>query len=92
MGDLHEYNEGPLSLLKECVMNHTMVIIDIGGKGDKKLIAKVISFDHKFNMILCDVVEEWTEKRGRVLEHKKRYLPNLFLPGHNVRVIVKVTD
>ena len=66
MGDLNEYNEGPLSLLREYVKNHTKVIIDIGGKGDKKLIAKVISFDHRFNMILCDVVEEWTEKRGRV--------------------------
>ena len=92
MSDLNEYNEGPLSLLKECVENHTKVIIDIGGKGDKKLIAKVISFDHKFNMILCDVVEEWTEKRGRVLVHRERYLSKLFLPGHNVRVIVKVTD
>ena len=91
MGDLNEYNEGPPSLLKECVMNHTKVIIDIGGKGDKKLIAKVISFDHTFNMVLCDVVEEWTEKRGRVLEHKQRYISKMFLPGHNVRVIVKVT-
>ena len=92
MSDLNEYNEGPLSLLKECLETHTKVVIDIGGKGDKKLIAKVISFDHKFNMILCEVVEEWTEKRGRVLEHKERYLSKLFLPGHNVRVIVKVTD
>ena len=69
----------------------TKVIIDIGGKGDKKLIARVISFDHTFNMILCDVVEEWTEKRGRVLEHKQRYISKMFLPGHNVRIIVKVT-
>ena len=92
MSDLNEFNEGPLSMLKECVETLNKVIIDIGGKGDKKLIARVISFDHTFNMILCDVVEEWTERRGRVLEHKKRYLSNLFLPGHNVRVIVKVTD
>ena len=92
MGDLNEYNEGPLSLLKEYVMNHTKVIIDIGGKGDKKLIAKVISFDHRFNMILCDVVEEWTERRGSVIEHRKRNISKMFLPGHNVRVIVKVTE
>ena len=89
MGDPNEYNDGPLSLLKECVMNHTKVLIDIG---NKKLIAKVISFDHHFNMVLCDVVEEWTEKRGRVLEHKERYISKMFLPGHNVRVIVRVTN
>ena len=92
MGDLNDNNDGPLSLLKECVMNHTKVIIDIGGRGNKKLIAKVISFDEHFNMVLCDVLEEWTEKRGRVLEHKERYISKMFLPGHNVRVIVKLTN
>ena len=92
MGDLNEYNDGPLSLLKECVMNHTKVLIDIEGRGNKKLIAKVISFDHHFNMVLCDVVEEWTEKRGRVLEHKERYISKMFLPGHNVKIIVKLAN
>ena len=79
-------------MLRECVEDKTKVIIDIGGKGDKKLIAQVISFDHRFNMILCDVVEEWTERRGRVIEHRKRNISKMFLPGHNVRVIVKVTN
>ena len=92
MSDLNEYQEGPLSMLRECVEDKTKVIIDIGGKGDKKLIAQVVSFDHRFNMILCDIVEEWTERRGRVIEHRKRNISKMFLPGHNVRVIVKVTD
>ena len=87
-----EYNEGPLSLLKECVMNHTKVLIDIEGRGNKKLIAKVISFDHHFNMVLTDVVEKWTEKKGGVLEHKERYISKVILPGHNVRIIVKLTN
>ena len=71
MSDQNEYQEGPLSMLRECVENKTKVIIDIGGKGDKKLIAQVVSFDHRFNMILKDIVEEWVEKRGRVRIHKK---------------------
>ena len=92
MGDLNEYNDGPLSLLTECVMNHTKILIDIEGRGNKKLIAKVSSLDQHFNMVLCDVLEEWTEKRGRALEHKERYISKMFLPGHNVRVIVKLTN
>ena len=92
MNDLTEFNEGPLSLLRECVEDKTKVIIDIGGKGDKKLIARVVSFDHRFNMILCDIVEEWTERRGRVIEHRKRNISKIFLSGHNVRLIVKVTN
>ena len=64
------YLPAPKDLLTECVMNHTKILIDIGGRGNKKLIAKVISFDHHFNMVLTNVVEKWTEKRGGVLEHK----------------------
>ena len=92
MGDLNEYNDGPLSLLKECVMNHTKVLIDIEGRGNKKLIAKVISFDHHFNMVLTDVVEKWTETRRGILENKERYISKMFLPGHNVKIIVKLIN
>ena len=92
MNDLQEYQEGPLSMLRECVENSTKVIIDIGGKGDKKLIAQVVSFDHRFNMILRDIVEEWNERRGRETIHRKRNIAKMFLPGHSVRIIDKVTD
>ena len=79
-------------MLRECVENSTKVIIDIGGKGDKKLIAQVVSFDHRFNMILKDVVEEWNERRGRETIHRKRNIAKMFLPGHSVKIIVKVTE
>ena len=79
-------------MLRECVENKTKVIIDIGGKGNKKLIAEVVSFDHRFNMILRDIVEEWVERRGRVRIHRKRNIEKMFLPGHSVRIIVKVTN
>ena len=92
MGNLNEYNDGPLSLLTECLMNHTKVLIDIEGRGNKKLIAKVISFDHHFNMVLTDVVEKWTETRRGIVEIKERYISKMFLPGHNVRIIVKLTN
>ena len=79
-------------MLRECVENENKVIIDIGGKGDKKLIAHVVSFDHRFNMILRDIVEEWVERRGRVRIHRKRNIEKMFLPGHSVKIIVKVTE
>ena len=92
MSDLQDYQEGPLSMLKDCVENGTKIIIDIKGEGNKKLIAKVVSFDHRFNMILKDIVEEWVEKRGRVRIHKKRNIEKIFLPGNSVKIIVKVTE
>ena len=92
MEDLSDFTEGPLKLLTDSVMNHTKILLDIEGRGNRRIIAKIIRFDRHFNMVLTDVVEKWTEKRGRVLEHKERYLSKMFLPGHNVRVIVKVTD
>ena len=79
-------------MLRKCVENNTKVIIDIGGKGDKKLIAQVVSFDHRFNMILRDIVEEWNERRGRETIYRKRNIAKMFLPGHSVKIIVKVTE
>ena len=89
---MEDFTEGPLKLLTDSVMNHTKILIDIEGRGNRRIIAKVIGFDRHFNMVLTDVVEKWTEKRGRVLEHKERYISKMFLPGHNLRVLVKVTN
>ena len=92
MSNQQEYQEGPLGMLRECVENRNKVIIDIGGRGNKKLIAQVVNFDHRFNMVLRDLVEEWIERRGRVTIHRQRYIAQMFLPGHAVKIIVKVTE
>ena len=73
-------------------MNHTKILIDIEGRGNRRIIAKVIGFDRHFNMVLTDVVEKWTETRRGILEIKERYISKMFLPGHNVRIIVKLTN
>ena len=90
MGDLNEYNDGPLSLLTECVMNHTKVLIDIEGKGNRRLIAQVIGFDRHFNMVLTNVKEMWSETRRGILENKGSYISKIFLLGHNGKIIVKL--
>ena len=90
MEDLREYTEGPLKLLTESVMNYNKILIDI--EGNRRLIANVIGFDSHFNMVLTNVKEKWSEKCGRrgILVDKERYLAKMFLPGHNVKVIVKL--
>ena len=57
MSNEHECQEGPLGMLRQCVENRNKVIIDIGGRNQKKLIAQVVSFDNRFNMVLKDIVE-----------------------------------
>ena len=68
MEDLRDLTEGPLKLLTKSVMNYTKVLIDIEGKGNRRLIAHVIGFDCHFNMVLTNVKEMWTET-----ENKERY-------------------
>ena len=89
MEDLREFTTGPLKILTESVMNYTQILIDI--EGNRRLIAHIISFDSHFNMVLTNVKEMWTEtRRGGILENKERYIAKMFLPGHNVKIIVKL--
>ena len=89
---MEDFTEGPLKLLTDSVMNHTKILIDIEGRGNRRIIAKVIGFDRHFNLVLTDVVEKWTETRRGIVEIKERYIPKMFLPGHNVKIIVKLTN
>ena len=89
MEDLSDFTTGPLKLLTESVMNYAQILIDI--EGNRRLIAHVIGFDCHFNMVLTDVKERWTETRRGILENKERYISKMFLPGHNVKIIVKLT-
>ena len=88
MEDLSDFTTGPLKLLTESVMNYTQILIDI--EGNRRLIAHVIGFDSHFNMVLTNVKEMWSETRRGILENKERYIAKMFLPGHNVKIIVKL--
>ena len=90
MEGLREYTEGPLKLLTDNVMNYNKILIDI--KGNRRVIANVIGFDSHFNIVLTNVKEKWSEKCGRkgILVEKERYLAKMFLPGHNITIIVKL--
>ena len=90
MSNDQECQEGPLGMLRQCVENRNKVIIDIGN--NKKLIAQVVSYDNRFNMVLRDIIEEWIERDGRTTRHRQRYIGQMFLPGHSIRIIIKVTD
>ena len=90
MSNLQAYQEGPLSMLKDCVENRHKVIIDIGS--NKKLIAYIVDFDYRFNMVLRDIIETWSERRGRVTIQRQRYIAQMYLPGHSVRIVVKIPE
>ena len=87
MEDLSDFTIGPLKLLTESVKNNNRILIDI--EGNKRLIAHVIGFDSHFNMVLTNVKEVWSETRRGVIEKKERHIAKMFLPGHNVKIIVK---
>ena len=90
MEDLKEYTEGPLKLLTESLINYNMILIDI--EDNRRIIANIIGFDSHFYMVLTNVKKEWSVKYGRrgILVNKERYLAKMFLPGHNVKIIVKL--
>ena len=90
MVDIREYKEGPLKLLTDSVMNQNKILIDVGS--NRRIIANIIGFDSNFNMVLTNIKEKWSEKcsRRRIWVQKERYLAKMFLPGHNVRIIVKL--
>ena len=88
MEDLREFTTGPLKILAESVMNYTQILIDI--EGNWRLIAHVIGFNSHFNIVLTSVKELWSETRRGILENKERYISKMFLPGHNVKIIVKL--
>ena len=87
MEDLSDFTTGPLKLLTESVKNNTQILIDI--EGNRRLIAHVICFDSHFNTVLINMKEMWSETRRGILENKERYIAKMFLPGHNVKIIVK---
>ena len=87
MEDLSDFTKGPLKILTESVKNNTQILIDC--EGNRRLIGHVRGFDSSFNMVLTDVKEMWSETRRGILENKERYIAKMFLPGHNVKIIVK---
>ena len=90
MADIRDYQEGPLKLLTDSVYNQNKILIDVGSR--RKIIANIIGFDSNFYMILTNIKEKWSEKcsKRRIWIRKERYLARMFLPGHNVGIVVKL--
>lgn len=82
-----EFKHGPLSLINDSVVSKTPVIISL--RNNHKIIARVKAFDRHCNMVLENVKELWTEKRGNKAENKERFISKLFLRGDSVIVVLK---
>ncbi|KAF8821785.1 small nuclear ribonucleoprotein [Cardiosporidium cionae] len=84
---------GPLSVLGECVRDNAQVLINC--RNNRKLLARVKSFDRHCNMVLTDVREMWTEtsrgggKKKQKHVNKDRYISKLFLRGDAVVIVLR---
>ncbi|GAV54114.1 hypothetical protein ZYGR_0AK06160 [Zygosaccharomyces rouxii] len=82
-----EFKHGPLSLINDSVISKNPVIISL--RNNHKIIARVKAFDRHCNMILENVKELWTEKKGKRVVNKERFISKLFLRGDSVIVVLK---
>lgn len=82
-----EFKHGPLSLINDSVLSKVPVIISL--RNNHKIIARVKAFDRHCNMVLENVKELWTEKKGKKIVNRERFISKLFLRGDSVIVILK---
>ncbi|AET38622.1 mRNA splicing protein SMD2 Ecym_3115 [Eremothecium cymbalariae DBVPG len=82
-----EFKHGPMSLLHDAMTSRSPVIISL--RNNHKIIARIKSFDRHCNMVLENVKELWTEKEGKKLTNKERFISKLFLRGDSVIVVLK---
>ncbi|CCF55933.1 hypothetical protein KAFR_0A04970 [Kazachstania africana CBS 2517] len=82
-----EFKHGPLSLINDSVLTRRPVIISL--RNNHKIIARVKAFDRHCNMVLENVKELWTEKKGKSLVNRERFISKLFLRGDSVIVVLK---
>ncbi|EEA06074.1 LSM domain-containing protein [Cryptosporidium muris RN66] len=90
-------NEGPLSLLSECVRTNTQILVNC--RNNRKILGRVKAFDRHCNLLLTDVREIWTEavktnssqkkKSSNRFINKDRFISKLFVRGDSVILILK---
>lgn len=82
-----EFKHGPMSLINDAMVTRTPVIISL--RNNHKIIARVKAFDRHCNMVLENVKELWTEKKGKNVINRERFISKLFLRGDSVIVVLK---
>lgn len=75
-----------MSLINDAMLSKTPVIISL--RNNHKIIARVKAFDRHCNMVLENVKELWTEKKGKSVLNRERFISKLFLRGDSVIVIL----
>ncbi|XP_060856195.1 probable small nuclear ribonucleoprotein Sm D2 [Metopolophium dirhodum] len=85
---------GHMSVLNESVRNNTQVLINC--RNNRKLLARIKTFDQHCNMVLENVREIWTEipvtgkgkKKAKAITRDK-FISKMFLRGDSVILVVK---
>lgn len=82
-----EFKHGPMSLINDAMISKTPVVISL--RNNHKIIARVKAFDRHCNMVLENVKELWTEKKGKTNINRERFISKLFLRGDSVIIVLK---
>ncbi|KAL3275528.1 hypothetical protein HHI36_020287 [Cryptolaemus montrouzieri] len=88
-----EYRIGPLSILQDSVEHNIQILISC--RNNKKLLARVKSFDKHMNMVLENVREMWTEEprkgKGKSKKpiYKDRFMKKVFLRGDSILIVLR---
>ena len=90
--DSTSYQTGPFRLLYQAVHDPKCSIF-ISCRNDRKIIAKLVSFDHHFNMVLTNALEVWSrpDKNGE-MQHGTRHIGRMLLRGDGVNLVTRVPD
>ena len=86
--ELTEFQEGPMKLLTESLVDQTKVLIRL--RNNKRLVGRVRAFDKHWNMVLEGVKELWNGvgQDGKSVP-RDRYLGRVFLRGDNLILVLK---
>jgi small nuclear ribonucleoprotein D2 len=91
--DSATYRTGPFSLLYQAVHDPKCNIL-VQCRNDRKILGKLVAFDHHFNLVLTNALEIWTKPGAHGAEpvHGTRHIGKMLLRGDGVTLITKVPE
>ena len=90
--DSETYKTGPFRLLYAAVHDPKCSIL-VQCRNDRKILAKLVAFDHHFNLVLNNALEIYTKTTsGGEASHDTRHIGKMLLRGDGVVLITRVPD
>ena len=87
--DSSSYKTGPFRLLYDAVHDPKSSIL-VQCRNDRKILAKLVAFDHHFNLVLTNALEIWTRQGEE--QHSTRHIGKMLLRGDGVTLVTRVPE